>query len=398
MILSVRFFFTISRYVKSTPFQVNRQLNYDIFKISGETVLKMQALGMPVVTLPYLNGPETYSTISASVRAYRYARVRYEDNWWPWQGVYIGNFFEERFDAAGVDLRLNTSGEALILEDGAVVGVRLTGPNSTYTVYAKKIILACGGIMNNRELVNRYAPDFAGTLPYVNASCRGDGLVMAEAVDAVVEGNTMAGNLGLDMHCGFWTDMGSYFPAAANVILVDVDGNRFMRDSGGYPATAAYNTVCTLPEARAYAIFDANNPAAALAEASVMQHCIWKADTVEELAGMIGVSAENLVETVNKFNAAYEAGEDAEFDTPNSSMLPITEAPFYAVILQSYTYATMVGLRVTESCEVVNSADIIVPNLYAVGEMNYTGGIRCVPAAVFTGRIAGEHAKAAVLA
>lgn len=55
-----------------------------------------------------------------------------------------------------------------------------------------------------------------------------------------------------------------------------------------------------------------------------------KADTLEELAGLMGVPADAFVETINHWNAMCEAGEDTDFHMLPSMMHPIKTAPFYA--------------------------------------------------------------------
>ncbi|MDO4548653.1 MAG: FAD-binding protein [Clostridia bacterium] len=124
---------------------------------------------------------------------------------------------------------------------------------------------------------------------------------------------------------------------------------------------------------------------------------------MEGLAEEIGVPADNLTATIEAYNAAYDAGEGVEFDVSNENMLPVRTAPFYAVALNPVAIGSLVGLVVTENCEVINNSGDVVENLYAVGEMcqggniaTIYGGLSGVGTAIHTGRIAGEHAKDAI--
>lgn len=251
-------------------------------------------------------------------------------------------------------------------------------------------------------MLERYAPNYVNMHAYTNASCRGDGIRMAtEAVDAAVQGNTATGMLGPDVHVGFWSDLGAYFPGwDSSVIPVNENGERFVYDGQGYGVYDSFDAVCLQPNATTYAIFDAENPAVAKVEGSTMEvvkGSIFQADTLEALAEAAGIDAA-LASTIEAYNAAFGAGEDDPgFGVPNGSMNPAKTAPFYAVRLQPYAFGATVGLAADENCQVVNSAGDVVPNLYATGEMCFTGSdITFLGCAFITGRTAGEHAKAAV--
>jgi fumarate reductase flavoprotein subunit len=151
---------------------------------------------------------------------------------------------------------------------------------------------------------------------------------------------------------------------------------------------------------KAWALIDSENPAAEMTENSAMTEYKWKADTIEELADMIGVPSDNLVATIDAYNAAYDAGEDAEFETAHDNMLPVRMAPFYAVVCNPIAIGSLAGVKVNENCEVLVN-DEPVPNLYACGEMVFGGNICTVylgalsnATAFYTGRIAAAQAKA----
>lgn len=58
---------------------------------------------------------------------------------------------------------------------------------------------------------------------------------------------------------------------------------------------------------------------------------IIQADTLEELAEKCGINAENLKDTVEKYNAMCDAGEDTEFGKDPSVLYPVKEPPFYGL-------------------------------------------------------------------
>lgn len=390
---------------EGSELSVNRDLTYNLLMASGNNILQMQALGYPIVTNGYLNDPSTYDSFTAELRRYRYATEYYSADHWPWQGVELQHFFDERFDTAGVDVRLNTEALELVVdESGAVTGARVSGPDGEYTITAQKTILAMGGIAQSPDMMAQYAPDWATCLPYTNASCRGDGIRMCvDQLGATVSGNYATGMLGPDLRTGFWSDLGAYFPGwNSTVMLVNNAGARFMYDGDGYDVYESFNLACQQPNATVYAVFDSQNPAVAYIEGSTMDTVaphIFQADTLEDVAAAAGVDAAGLTATVEAYNASYDAGEDdADFGVPNDAMTPVATGPFYIVELRPFAYASNVGVEVSANLEVLNGSGEVVPNLYAAGEMIWTGtDMEFLGGAIAGGRLAGENAKAAIL-
>lgn len=49
-----------------------------------------------------------------------------------------------------------------------------------------------------------------------------------------------------------------------------------------------------------------------------------QADTIAELTEKLGVPADKLQESVDRYNAAYEAGKDVKFDVPGPFVRRLT--------------------------------------------------------------------------
>jgi fumarate reductase flavoprotein subunit len=107
------------------------------------------------------------------------------------------------------------------------------------------------------------------------------------------------------------------------------------------------------------------------------------ADTLEALAGKLGVPAPRLAHTVAAYNAAVDAGTTAGLKPPRtlekSTPHPIRVAPFYAVRIAAGITYTMGGPATDERGRVLDAADAPIPGLYAVGCA--TGGLDGGPAA-----------------
>ncbi len=137
-----------------------------------------------------------------------------------------------------------------------------------------------------------------------------------------------------------------------------------------------------------------------------------KADTLEELAGMMGLPADKLSETVAAFNAACgdtSGFHPTELDGVATSGLkppktnwarPITEPPFYGYSLRTGVTFTYLGLKVDDTAQ-CSTPDGKIKNLWAVGEtmagsilgQGYLAGFGMTIGTVF-GRIAGREAAA----
>ena len=141
-----------------------------------------------------------------------------------------------------------------------------------------------------------------------------------------------------------------------------------------------------------------------------------KANTVRELAGKMGVDADNLEATVARMNEFARAGKDLDFgrgDTvfdqyygdenvkPNPCLAPIMEAPFYGMEAYPGELGTKGGIRTDARARVLTEADEVIPGLYAVGNCSspvmgrtYAGaGATLGPATTF-GYIAARDATA----
>jgi succinate dehydrogenase/fumarate reductase flavoprotein subunit len=127
---------------------------------------------------------------------------------------------------------------------------------------------------------------------------------------------------------------------------------------------------------------------------------IFKADTLPELAALIGVNPDNLVQSVNTFNEHVQSKTPDEFGRAVYDSA-IDAGPFWASGQQRpILHHTMGGVRIDTSTKVLNESNQPIPGLYAAGEVcggihgaNRLGG-NAVPEVFVFGRIAAESAAA----
>ena len=141
------------------------------------------------------------------------------------------------------------------------------------------------------------------------------------------------------------------FPGAPGTYVA---GTR-VRSCGGVPAS--------VPIPEVYEIMDK----------AVSGGFAFKADTIEELAEKMGVSPENLAAEVKKYRAFCAAGKDDDFaKKPELLVDNLKKAPFYAIRLRNYPYASMGALSINRDINVLDTDGNVMRGLYACG--NDSGG------------------------
>lgn len=277
----------------------------------------------------------------------------------------------------GVDLRLNTKGTKLITdENGAVVGAVAETADSIINFNAKSVVLATGGISQNEELVEKYSPKLhrAGLIPASAVSHTGDGFLMALEVGAGtfdVFATPLFSTM-VDPALSALTDTSAL--AIYSQLGVNANGVRF----GNEAVSAGWDTMDMTASdmiqdgnAPFWYVFDSSNEAAVAAlEAGVESGIVAKGETIEELALNMHVYTKNLVASYEKYSAAVQAGEDAEFGKAAAFLTAIDKAPFYAVKVYPTTFGSAGGVTTTEQGRVTRQDGTVIPGLYAAGEMS----------------------------
>ncbi len=149
------------------------------------------------------------------------------------------------------------------------------------------------------------------------------------------------------------------------VVDVTPAGKRFVNEQHGH------NVSIFLHDAgfyHWYSIFDdqlAKGPLSMSVESVGKLGRIVTADTIEELAALINIRTENLVETINNYNAMAEAGEDTEFG--RTLHLSPLSPPYYAALTFPVRYKTNGGVRINTNAQLVDAAGNEIKNIFAAG-------------------------------
>lgn len=254
--------------------------------------------------------------------------------------------------------------------DGTVDGVIATINGEEKTISAKAVIVTTGGFGANMEMVKENKPELDGYVTTNQEGSTGDGIKMIQALG----GQTVDLDQ-IQIHPTVDQSKSLLITEAVRgegAILVNHEGNRFFNEMETRDKVSA--AIIALPEQSAFLIFDASLKDRVKAiDFYESQGLTTSADTIEELAQEIGVSEENLSETLATWNQAVADKEDSAFGRETAMDNDLSTGPFYAIPIAPGIHHTMGGVKINTNTQVINNEDAVIPGLYAAGEV--TGGI-----------------------
>ncbi len=322
----------------------------------------------------------------------------------------------------GIPIWTDSPVEELIVEGGRVVGARITRDGKSMSIQGRNgVLLAAGGFAHNSEMRRKYSGGVNdGSLSIANPGDTGEVLEMGIALGA-----------GIDFMDNAWwlpstiPELGASTMGQSRQrpggILVDREGKRFVNESAamGDVAVAMYDH----DSAPCWAITDDAYRRRYAAGMGLPGHMpkdwfangwVKKAETLEDLAKLIDVDADNLVLTVSTFNTNAEKGLDPEFGRgvsaynralgdpaykPNPALGPVSEGPFYAVQIFPSDAGTGGGLVADEFSRVIGENGLPIPGLYATGNITatvlgrtYFGAGASISYTMAFGYVAARHA------
>lgn len=317
-------------------------------------------------------------------------------------------------EALSVTFFYDTAAQDLVCDtDRTVQGVWAKTRGGSSRKFIGKVILACGGFEGNSEMMARY---IGPRSIYLRPICRGgyynrgDGIRMGLAAGAATAGDFGSYHAEpVDPRSGISEPAVFIFPYG---ILVNKKAQRFTDEAPG-TVDAHYESITRRiyeqEGGTAWVILDARHRDIPNYRLGIRtdQPAI-EAETMDELARKLSISAKTLAATVKGYNQACQPGNyrPLELDgvatqglTPPKSnwALPIDKAPFYAYPIISANVFTFGGLKTDQLGRVVDQDGDAIQNLYAAGEMTglyygtYTGSTSVLRGMVF-GRLAGQHA------
>ena len=296
------------------------------------------------------------------------------------------DLFEKALEKAGVNIIVNTRIKRLIEDGEKVVGAI----SDTEQFLAEKgIILAAGGYQGNSEIRRKFQPALMANTPYLGTEHDvGDGHIMGQELGGDLINMTMIPPL--------------IMVASALVeesIAVNLEGKRFHDEAGPYDYRV--DALSSQKQELAWYIFDERTFKDKKQLVEEMPEDSFSAETLRELAKLIGCEENTLEETVNSWNNTVSStvNEDPEFGRVifPQPRLGICEGPFHACRMIVGINFPAGGFRVTKDMQVINVFGEPIKGLFAVGDcagglgpVIGMGGMRITPALTL-GRVAGKN-------
>lgn len=304
-------------------------------------------------------------------------------------------------DSKGVTFFMETAATKLLTDGkGAVTGVAAKGKDGKAVSFrAKSVVLAAGGFDRNADLESKLTPENQTSFTFVGVGNTGDGLVMAQAVGAALEGHGgVIGFRGVPGEPTFTTDISGliWMPG----LYVNKEGTRFVNEAIDYPLF--HQALNKQTDKTSFLIFDAVTFQPALDKA-VEKGEAFSADTLDALAAAAGIDAKAFAATVADYNKLIAKGKDTQFGKSLKGLTPVAKPKFYALKVSAATLGTIAGLKIDLDTHVLDTKGQPIPGLFAAGEIANGGFFNQVyPASgsslqmSFTfGRIAGKSAALA---
>jgi fumarate reductase flavoprotein subunit len=297
----------------------------------------------------------------------------------------------------GADVHFNTKCNLLITdEDGAVTGAWCTDADGkVIKINAKAVVDTCGDYGSNTEMRSYFSHESFAMTGWVWSSQDNDGNPT---------------NMGMGLKLAAWAGAAIDFSAASMMthsfggalgcdpfLLVDKNGERFCNED--VPGHLLSQVAVRTPGKVVFQIFDSKY-AEQVHTMPTGHACYWKivddvetepwgnyienigmrtpdevtenataiCDTLEELAEQLGIDADGLKATVERYNELAEQGRDDDFGKRADRLYPIVEPPFYGTKEEgAFAFCMTHGIMADADCHALDKDRNIVKGLYVAG-------------------------------
>lgn len=311
-------------------------------------------------------------------------------------------------DQFGVDSRWNANVTNLLIEDGAVVGVRYEEGSSTVDVKAKNVIVATGGFIQNEDMLREY---YSGSVMYGTGNQYNDGagIKLAQSAGAQM-GKNFSTSINESGACNMKSSARFVSLEDCNAtpvfslplfggLMVNKQGARFM-DEGTMAKHTMYCGEPLLREGVYYMVIDdglidelATTPVMDfisedafgnmapgvqmgfmdktltalpdMVQQGIEEGWIWKADSAESLGETCGMA--HLADTVKTYNEYCAAGVDEEMFKEAQFLRAVDTGSLYVVELDIAAWVTLGGIKTDGYCRAVDADANPISGLFVAG-------------------------------
>ncbi len=370
-------------FMEDCHWRADRGLARFYYDHSGETIRWMEVRTMEAGFPPYSFGETTMEYDDGTKCVKRTNRFGPK----PYNNDTMIKALADLAEQRGVDFYYSTPGVQLITdESGAVTGVVGKDADGNYIKFnaTRGVVLSTGDYQNNMSLVERYCPDVKD-FDRKQMGKTGDGILMTMAIGA---GLVPVGHA----HMMHDFDSGPMFNEP--FLMVNEDGERFLNedccfeqvncelrnqprpgwysqifDANYVDQATAWGGKPVAPEALEVYMPEVEMDRSAESGNNVIEVLIdtHKADTLDELAEKLGIPADALKASVERYNELVDAGFDDDFGKRPQYLAKIDTPPFYGIHKHIRISALCAGMTVNENYQVTKADGTPIPNLWASG-------------------------------
>jgi succinate dehydrogenase/fumarate reductase flavoprotein subunit len=309
----------------------------------------------------------------------------------------------------GIVPQLGVHTESLLVEEGRVCGILAEHGDARLAIRASQaVVIATGGFEWDPSLRQTFLRGPADT-PASPPTNLGDGLKLTMAAGAQLGNMTSAWWAPtLKLPGEFWPDGQSRAApvlierTVPHSLMVNRAGKRFCNEAANYSALAgAFHAFdpqsYDYPNQPAWLIFDAayreRYPVGPVMPSHPLPGWVATAETLQELAGLLGVDGVELAQTVARFNRHAVSGVDPDFRRGESAydhfygdrsrsgaavtLGVVCRPPFHAVEIRMGMLGTNGGAKTDAAARILGHDGKPIPGLYGAGNAIAcpTGGI-----------------------
>ena len=309
------------------------------------------------------------------------------------------NFIDE-----GGQLVFNTKALHFNIDANGVCGVMAQDPDGFFNIVAKKTILCSGGYASGKQFLEDHIDEGDEIISSCPEGITGDGIYMAQEIGGwTVQAGGIKSVYLIPMSPDDLENGRGGF--TYDYIVVNENGERYFDEAlahwqHGQVLLQQPNATCAyIADSKVWDSIKSNFDTFASLGITT-----WQADTIEELAEMINMPVDTLVNTIDEYNshmvddhteglAINKSGYAKTIDTP----------PYYSLYpLKPGCPLVYGGLKINTNAQVLQCDGNVIPNLFAAGEVaggffynGYFGGSQMAKAAIF-GHVAAENAVAEI--